>query len=76
MKLYATTTSERGKDANKGGNEYLKIIIRDEAKRCVAYITIKPDMVIYMDIIEKWRYKIGECLDISTNDDTKQRLNA
>lgn len=42
MKLYATTTSERGKPAHKGGNEYVTTRIADENDRAVYHITIMP----------------------------------
>lgn len=43
MKLYATTTSERGKPATKGGNEYIDIIITDVNRKELYNISIIPD---------------------------------
>lgn len=72
MKLYATTTSERA-SKGQGGNEYLKIILRDEQSECFAYITVKPDRVMRLDLISEWKLDtgIGKTLEIRTNDDKK-----
>ena len=43
MKLYATTTSERGKTVSKSGNEYLEIEIYNEKREKVAEIKITPE---------------------------------
>ena len=50
MKLYATTKSERA-SKGQGGNEYLKIIVRDDKQQCFAYITITPDKSIVLDYL-------------------------
>jgi len=41
MKLYATTTSERGKDANKGGNERIDIGLLGENKQKLGVIALR-----------------------------------
>lgn len=37
MKLYATTTSERGKSVGKGGNEYLEILVNVIDRKAPVY---------------------------------------
>ena len=48
MKLYATTTSERGKSVGKGGNEWLQINIFDEARICHGTIEILPNLNMFI----------------------------
>ena len=43
MKLYATTTSERGKTVSKSGDEYLEIEIYNETRKKVAEIKITSE---------------------------------
>lgn len=70
MKLYATTTSERA-SKGQGGNEFLKIIMRDETQQCFAYITVKPNKVIEFSFIKDWAVFPEAVLSIGTDDDTK-----
>lgn len=72
MKLYATTTSERA-TKGQGGNEYLKIIIRDEKQQCFAYLTVKPNKVIEFSFIKEWSVFPDAVEWIGTNDDTKDK---
>lgn len=71
MKLYATITSERA-SKGQGGNEYLKIIVRNEKQHCVAYITFKAgfcDISVIKEIKTNFNYVEW----IGTNDDTKAK---
>lgn len=70
MKLYATTTSERA-SKSQGGNNYLKIVLRDETQQCFAHITVKPTKVIEFSFIKDWAVFPDACEWIGTNDDTK-----
>ena len=69
MKLYATISSERA-TKGQGGNEYLKIIIRDEKQHCIGYLTIRNNE-INADILSEIDFKIERPIQINTNDDTK-----
>ena len=44
MKLYATIASERA-SKGQGGNEYLKIIIRNEKQHCIGYLTVRNNKI-------------------------------
>lgn len=70
MKLYATTTSERA-SKGQGGNDYLKIILRDDKQQCFAYLTVKPDKTLFLDYVKDWTAHVSDCLEIRTNDDIK-----
>ena len=43
MKLYLTATSERGKEATKGGNEYIFINIRDHRQVSFGFVAVSID---------------------------------
>lgn len=43
MKLYATITSERGKEISKSGNEFIAINLYNEARICYGSIEVLPD---------------------------------
>ncbi len=70
MKLYGTIASERAKKG-QGGNEHLKIIIRNEAQQCIAYITIKPGGLCHVSILDDIDIKVDKVLWIGTDDDKK-----
>ena len=81
MKLYATITADKlinGKQVEvskgQGGNEYLKIIIRDEKKHCIAYLKIRQEkrITIDADILETVDVNINNCVQILTDDDDKK----
>lgn len=42
MKLYTTTTSDKGKAVNKGGNEFIHVIINDEDRENILSIHVEP----------------------------------
>ena len=67
MKLYATTTSERA-SKGQGGNDYLKIIIRNEKQQCFAYFTIKDGEIDASITSDIW-FKFDRPITIGTNDD-------
>jgi hypothetical protein len=69
MRLYATTTSERA-TKGQGGNDYLKIIVRNEGQQCIGYITFK-NKTCDISIIQDIKTSISYPLWIGTNDDTK-----
>ena len=71
MKLYATIKSERAMKG-QGGNEYLKIIIRNEFQHCIGYITVKPDK-IDTDILSEIDFNLIRCIQICTDDDIKDK---
>ena len=61
MKLYATTTSERGKPATKGANEYLNIDINVHTKEPSYRVRVINDEllgIVYISLeskqFEKW----------------------
>ena len=81
MRLYATIQSERAKKS-QGGNEYLKIIIRDENKHCFAYLKIKQNnevitldkrIIIDADILENVDIILQRPIQILTDDDKKSQ---
>ena len=41
MKLYTTTTSERGKPAHKGGNNFVIISLHDKTRDCVLKVRVE-----------------------------------
>lgn len=48
MKLYATTSSERGKEVHKSGNEFMQIQISNEKREIFASIEVRPDESIWI----------------------------
>jgi len=56
MKLHATISSERGKAANKSGNEYLEIEVKGERQEIIFEFRIQP----YEDCYEIEGYAIDE----------------
>jgi hypothetical protein len=52
MKLYATTTSERGKPSEKAGNDYINITLTENRRQ-------KFDISFKGDILEVMRYSDG-----------------
>lgn len=70
MKLYATTTSERA-GKGQGGNDYLKIIIRNEKQQCIGYITFKPNDTCDISIIKDIKTSFDQVGWIGTDDDIK-----
>jgi hypothetical protein len=72
MKLYATTVSERAMKG-QGGNEYLKIIIRNEGQQCIGYVTVKPDNSIGISILDSIVSHIERVAWIGTDDDSETK---
>lgn len=72
MKLYANVCSERA-TKGQGGNEYLKIIVRDDKQQCIAYLTFKPNKTCNISIIKDIKTNFEEVVWIGTDDDTKTK---
>lgn len=70
MKIYATVASERAKKG-QGGNEYLKIIVRNEKQQCIAYLTFKPSGTCEISVIKDIKTIFERVEWIGTDDDTK-----
>lgn len=70
MKLYATVKSERA-SKGQGGNEYLKIIIRNDRQHCIAYLTFKPDETCDISVIKDIKTNFEPVEWIGTDDDVK-----
>ncbi len=71
MKMYATIQSERA-TKGQGGNEYLKIIVRNEKQQCIAYLTFKPDETCQISIIKDIKTVFNPVEWIGTDDDNKK----
>ena len=76
MKLYGTIKSDRAQKS-QGGNDYLKIIIRDDKQHCIGIIKVKPRdnnrIKIEMDILENVDIDLQRPIQICTDDDTKSQ---